>query len=167
MDSFVAIDVETANSSPESICAIGAVKVEHGVITDRFYELVRPEPDYYNRYLTENVHGIGPEDTENARNFADVWRDVAAMAGDLPFVAHNARFDCGCIRAAHRCYGLDWPDYEFHCTLTKARRTIPRTLCASFRLPALADFLGIPFTNHHNAIADAECCAKIAMTLFA
>ena len=46
MDNFVAIDVETANGEPTSICAIGAVKVTDGVITDRFYELVRPTPNY-------------------------------------------------------------------------------------------------------------------------
>lgn len=166
MDSFVAIDVETANSSPESICAIGAVKVETGAISDRFYELVKPEPEYYYRYYTERIHGIGSKDTENARNFAEVWRDVDAFISGLPLVAHNARFDRGCIRAAHKCYGMDWPDYVFLCTLTKARKTIPRQLCSSFSLPHLADFLGIPFYNHHNALADAECCAKVAMTLF-
>ena len=44
MDRFVAIDVETANASRSSVCAVGAVKVENGVITDRFYRLVRPYP---------------------------------------------------------------------------------------------------------------------------
>jgi len=44
MDNFVAIDVETANYQPTSICAIGAVKVINGCITDRFYELVNPNP---------------------------------------------------------------------------------------------------------------------------
>ena len=33
------VDVETANKEPESICAIGAVKVINGIITERFYEL--------------------------------------------------------------------------------------------------------------------------------
>ena len=43
MENFVAIDVETANNHPSSICAIGAVKVVGGVIVERFYELVKPE----------------------------------------------------------------------------------------------------------------------------
>ena len=50
MENFVAIDVETANSEPTSICAIGAVKVIDGCIVDRFYELVKPEPEYYFRH---------------------------------------------------------------------------------------------------------------------
>ena len=59
MDNFVAIDVETANNYPTSICAIAAVKVTDGCISDRFYELVKPEPEFYLRHFTLNVHGIG------------------------------------------------------------------------------------------------------------
>ncbi len=165
MDNFVAIDVETANNHPTSICAIGAVKVVDGVITDRFYELVKPEPEYYFRYFTERIHGIGRAETEDARTFDSVWEDLAGMIGNLPLVAHNKAFDEKCIRAAHRVYRMDYPDYDFYCTLQAARRRIPRALCGSFSLPVLCNFLGIPFNNHHNALADAEACAKIALTL--
>lgn len=165
MDNFVAVDVETANSEPSSICAIGAVKVVGGCIVDRFYELVKPEPEYYFRHFTENIHGIGRADTENARVFSDVWRDIARMIGPLPLVAHNKAFDERCIRAAHRVYGMDYPDYPFFCTLSASRHRFPRTLLTSYSLPYICDFLGIPFSNHHNALADAEACAKIAMTI--
>ena len=37
MDSFIAIDVETANGNRSSICSIGAVKVLDGLIVDRRY----------------------------------------------------------------------------------------------------------------------------------
>lgn len=165
MENFVAIDVETANNHPESICAIGAVKVVDGSITDRFYELVKPEPEYYFRYFTEEIHGISRAMTENAPTFDKVWSSLSPFIGNLPLVAHNKAFDEKCIRAAHKVYRMDYPDYQFFCTLATARRTIPRTLCRSFSLPVLCDFLGIPFHNHHNALADAEACAKIAMAL--
>ena len=165
MENFVAIDVETANNHPSSICAIGAVKVSGGVITDRFYELVKPEPEYYFRHFTENIHGIDRNMTENAPTFDVVWNRLKPVIGNLPLIAHNKAFDEKCIRAAHRVYRMDYPDYHFLCTLQTARRTIPRTLCPSFSLPCLCDFLGIPFYNHHNALADAEACAKIAMAL--
>ncbi|MDE6765052.1 MAG: 3'-5' exonuclease [Duncaniella sp.] len=165
MDNFVAIDVETANNHPTSICAIGAVKVVDGVIVDRFYEFVKPEPEYYFRHFTENIHGIGRKDTENARTFDQVWADVAKMAEGLPFVAHNKAFDERCIRASHRCYGIDYSYPQFFCTLEKSRRTFPRSVVGSFSLPNLCEFMGIPFNNHHNALADAEACAKIAMTI--
>ena len=165
MQNFVAIDVETANNHPSSICAIGAVRVQDGVITDRFYELVKPEPEYYFRYFTESIHGIDRAMTENSPTFDVVWRKLHPLIGNLPLVAHNKAFDEKCIRAAFRVYQMDYPDYPFLCTLQTARRKIPRTLCASFSLPSLCDFLGIPFHNHHCAIDDAEGCAKIAMAL--
>ncbi len=167
MKSFVAIDVETANNQPSSICAIGAVKVVDGIIVDRFYELVKPEPEYYFRYFTEQIHGIGYDDTADCDTFDRVWLRLARMAGDLPFVAHNKSFDERCLRAAHKTYCMDFPDRPFFCTVVKARRTIPRTVCPSFSLPNICEFFGIPFSNHHNALADAEACAKVAMVLFA
>lgn len=166
MTDFVAIDVETANNQPTSICAIGAVKVVDGAIVDTFYRLVKPEPNYYFRHFTENIHGLSCADTDDAPVFSEVWRELEPWIGTLPLVAHNSRFDRSCLRAALRCYGCgDIDDHPFLCTLSKARRTIPRTLCSSFSLPSLAHFMGIPFDNHHNALADAEACAKIAMSL--
>lgn len=165
MDNFVAIDVETANNHPTSICAIGAVKVVDGYIVDKFYELVKPEPEYYFRHFTEKVHGIGMKDTENADTFDRVWLRLEKFIGTLPLVAHNKAFDETCLKAACRCYRIDWPDYDFYCTLTTARRTIPRHITKSFSLPNLCNALAIPFYNHHNALADAEGCAKIAMII--
>lgn len=165
MESFIAIDVETANNYPTSVCSIGAVKVVDGVITDRFHEYVKPEPNYYFRHFTENIHGISRKLTDSARLFCDVWPEVEAFAEGLPFVAHNKRFDEGCIRACFRCYGMDYPDYLFYCTLEASRKSIPRAMCGSFSLPSVCDFLGIPFNNHHDALADAEGCAKIAMAI--
>lgn len=160
----MAIDVETANAEPSSICAIGAVRVQDGVITDRFYELVRPEPDYY-AWFCRRVHGLGPDDTDGARTFDQVWRDLHKMVGNLPLVAHNKAFDEQCLRSACRVYQLDWEDNTFHCTLQEARRSIPRAAIGSYRLDVVCDFLAIPFKDHHNALADAEACAKIALAL--
>lgn len=162
----MAIDVETANTTPGSICAIGAVKVIDGVISESFYELVRPEPNWYLRRFTEEIHGLSRKDTDTARTFPEVWRDLhSRFIGKLPLVAHNKAFDESAIRAAHRLNGMEYPDYRFLCTLQKARQRIPRQLLSSYSLPYLCQFLGIPFSHHHNALADAVGCAKIAMTL--
>ncbi|MDE7092529.1 MAG: hypothetical protein K2O43_03790 [Muribaculaceae bacterium] len=42
---------------------------------------------------------------------------------------------------------------------------MPRHITNSFSLPNLCQALAIPFNNHHNALADAEACAKIAMII--
>ncbi|MCM1028716.1 MAG: 3'-5' exonuclease [Pseudoflavonifractor sp.] len=165
MDNFVAIDVETANQYPTSVCSIGAVKVVDGVIADTYYELVKPAPNYYIRRFTEEIHGISRKDTDGARSFPEVWETLERFIGTLPLVAHNKAFDERCIRACFSHHGMAYPEYPFYCTLIKARATIPRRLCGSFTLPSLAAFLGISFDNHHNALADAEACARIAQTI--
>ena len=165
MNNFVAIDVETANNHRTSICAVGAVKVIDGAIAGSFYRLVRPQPNFYFRHFTDNIHGISRAMTDDAPDFGELWPELKDFIGELPLVAHNATFDCSCLKATARAYGIEWPEPEFLCTLQAARRTCPKTLCGSHSLPYVADFLGIPFSNHHNALADAEACAKIAMTI--
>lgn len=164
MDRFIAIDVETANSERSSICAIGAVKVEVGVIVDRRYSLVRPEPDWYAWFCTK-VHGLTDNDTWDAPPFGTVWTDWADWLDGYTLVAHNAPFDSSCIRAACSVYRLDPPAEPFLCTLAAARRSIPRGMCPSKSLDQLCQYFGIPLNRHHDALEDAEACAKLAVVL--
>ncbi len=163
MNRFIAIDVETANNFPSSICAIGAVKVENGIIVDSRYSLVRPEPDWYSPYCVR-IHGITDNDTYNAPSFGSLWKSWLPWLDGYQFIAHNAPFDSRCIREACHCYGLDEPP-KFTCTLAAARRAIPRGMCASKSLDALCDFFGIPLAKHHCALDDALACAKLAIIL--
>ena len=41
---FAAIDFETANECPSSVCSVGLVIVRDGVVEDSFYSLIHPEP---------------------------------------------------------------------------------------------------------------------------
>lgn len=68
MKDFAAIDFETANGERTSVCAVGVVIVRNGMIADRFYSLIHPEPDYYT-YWNTKVHGLTQADTDNAPFF--------------------------------------------------------------------------------------------------
>ena len=127
MKDFVAIDFETANYEPTSICSVGLVVVHGGEITQRMHRLVCPEPDYYIRRFSEQVHGIYPADTCGAPTFDAVWSEIVPWVEGLPFVAHNKAFDERVLRAACRMYGIDYTYGTFLCTLRQARRVIPRT----------------------------------------
>ncbi|MDL2309791.1 3'-5' exoribonuclease, partial [Parabacteroides sp. OttesenSCG-928-B22] len=83
MKDFAAIDFETANQQRTSVCSVGIVIVRDGVITEKFYRLIRPEPDYYS-YWNMQVHGITPADTENAPVFSDVWKEIEERIEGLP-----------------------------------------------------------------------------------
>ena len=75
MTHAIVIDFETANGSPSSVCSVGIVIVRDGEVVDSFYSLIHPYPDYY-AWFCQQVHGLGPDDTEDAPLFPDVWDQV-------------------------------------------------------------------------------------------
>ena len=160
---FNAIDFEAANEQPSSVCSVGVVMVRDGEIVDSYYSLIHPEPEYY-QWFCRQVHGLGPEDTEDAPVFPKVWEKIAPMIDGLPLVAHNARFDEGCLKAVHGVYRMDYPDYEFRDTLSASRRHFGHSL-PNHQLQTVAAACGFDLTNHHHALADAEACAHIAMRI--
>lgn len=162
MKNFAAIDFETANGCRTSVCSVGVVVVRDGVITDSFYSLIRPEPNYY-AWFCQEVHGLGHEDTDDAEVFPKVWAKVAPMIEGLPLVAHNKMFDEGCLRAVMEVYQMEWPDYRFLCTLQASRRKLP--YLENHQLHTVSAACGYILENHHHALADAEACAAIAMKI--
>ena len=160
---FNAIDFETANEQPCSVCSVGVVIVRDSEIVDSFYSLIHPEPEYY-QWFCRRVHGLGPEDTEDAPLFPDVWARIVPLLEDCPLVAHNARFDEGCLKAVHRVYRMDYPDYLFFDTLAASRNHFVQTL-PNHQLQTVAAACGYNLLNHHHALADAEACAHIAMKI--
>jgi DNA polymerase-3 subunit epsilon len=163
MKDFAAIDFETANSNRSSVCSVGIVVVRDGVVTDKIYELIRPAPNYYSWWATD-IHGLGYNDTAGAETFPDVWRKIAPLIEGLPLVAHNSPFDEGCLRRVHAHYGMEYPEYKFHCTCRMVRKAFLGL--ADYRLPTVAAHVGFDFTNHHHALSDAEACAAIATRIF-
>ena len=163
MTDFAAIDFETANECPSCVCSVGVVVVRDGCIADTFYSLIHPEPEYY-KWFCQRVHGLGPEDTLDAPVFPFVWEKIAPLVEGLPLVAHNARFDEGCLKAVHRVYQMDYPDYQFYDTLAASRRHFGWQL-PNHQLQTVAAACGYDLVNHHHALADAEACAHIAMQI--
>jgi DNA polymerase-3 subunit epsilon len=159
MDDFAAIDFETANSERTSVCSVGIVIVRGGEMVDSFYSLIQPEPNYYN-YWCSRVHGLCRDDTDEASVFPYVWAQIEPKIAGLPLVAHNSPFDEGCLKAAFRCYRMDYPDYKFYDTLRASRRKMPDL--ENHQLQTVAAECGYDLTLHHNALADAEACAWIA-----
>lgn len=159
MKDFAAIDFETANNERTSVCSVGVVVVREGEIVDKFYSLIQPEPNYYN-YWCSQVHGLTREDTDEAPIFPEVWRQIEPLIEGLPLVAHNKAFDESCLKSVFRCYQMDYPDYEFHCTCVASRRAHP--WLPNHQLHTVAAECGYHLEYHHHALADAEACAWIA-----
>lgn len=163
MNNFAAIDFETANECSSSVCSVGVVIVRNGEVADSFYSLIHPEPEYY-KWFCRQVHGLGPEDTEDAPVFPEVWEKIAPLIEGLPLVAHNSRFDEKCLKSVFNVYRMDYPDYEFYDTLAASRRHFGCQL-PNHQLQTVASACGYDLTDHHHALADAEACAAIALKI--
>lgn len=159
---FAAIDFETANEQLSSVCSVGVVVVRDGKIVDRFYSLIQPEPNYYC-YGNSQIHGLTADDTDKAPVFSDVWKLIEPLIEGLPLVAHNKSFDESCLKAVFKTYQLDYPDFRFYCTLQASRQQLK--YLPNHQLHTVAEDCGYILANHHNALADAEACAEIAMYL--
>jgi len=160
---FAALDFETANHAPSSVCSVGIVIVRSGRIEEKIYRLIRPEPEWYSWWNTQ-VHGLTAADTEYAKVFPHVWAEIEPKIAGLPLVAHNSPFDEGCLKAVYRVYQMDYPDYLFYCTCKASRKTFGNLL-PNHQLHTVAAHCGYDLTHHHHALADAEACAAIALKI--
>ena len=86
------------------------------------------------------------------------------MIEGLPLVAHNARFDEGCLKEVFNVYQMDYPDYQFLDTLAASRQHY-RNRLPNHQLQTVAAACGYHLRQHHHALADAEACAHIAIKL--
>lgn len=159
---FAAIDFETANEQASSVCSVGLVVVRNKIITEKFYSLIQPEPNYY-KYWNTNVHGLTEADTALEAVFPKVWEHIAQLIEGLPLVAHNKSFDERCLKTVFGTYQMLYPNYEFHCTLQAARKQLKHL--PNHQLKTVAEDCGYILKNHHHALADAEACAEIAIQL--
>ena len=157
---FVAIDLETATSERSSICQIGITEVIDGKICDTKSWLVQPEG---NRYDSMNiwVHGITPNDTKKSPAFPDVWKEVQPYLQNKVVVAHNTSFDMYALKNAFDKYGMEYPTFDYYCTLRIARYTIKG--CYSYSLDVVLNYLGINMGQHHKADSDSRACAMLLL----
>ena len=163
MKDFIAIDFETANAHRTSVCSIGIIVVRNGEICDQFYSLIHPVPDYYHPINT-SIHGLDDADTCDAPYFPEVWAQIEPLIGDLPFVAHNSPFDESCLKSVFEYYDMSYPQFRFYCTCKASRQKLVNML-PNHKLHTVAEYCGYDLLNHHNALADAEACALIAIQL--
>lgn len=149
LQSFTAIDFETAQSKMWSICQVGLVRVENGRVIYTINKLVQPPNNFYLRNFIE-IHGITPEMTMNAPTFDKVWTSVKPFIDGQHVVAHNSAFDFTCLKHTLGYYDIAVPEFKRHCTYKLYRKGLAK-LCVQY---------GIEL-NHHDALSDATACAQL------
>lgn len=156
---FTAIDFETANGSPASPCAVGLVKVRDGQIVDEFLALFKP-PAPHDWFAADNIriHGIKPEDVENEPSWAEILPMILEFTEGDVLIAHNAPFDMGVLSKAAEAIEFELPKVYYGCSLALARKVYN---LESYRLTSVAYAIGHEEFDHHDALADADACARI------
>lgn len=156
---FTAIDFETANGSPASPCAVGLVRVREGKIVDSFVTLIQPPypNDVFNPFNIQ-VHGIHPSDVADAPTWPEALELMLEFIGEDILVAHNASFDMGVLRQSAELINRELPALEYACSVLISRKTYN---LESYRLNSVAYAIGHEEFNHHDALADADACARI------
>jgi DNA polymerase-3 subunit epsilon len=150
MNSFTAIDFETAQGYRWSICQVGLVKVVNGIIEEELEVLVQPPHNYYwERFI--QIHGITPAKTMFAPTFDKVWPRIEPFIEGQTVVAHNGlSFDFPVLSKTLEYYDIPEPTYEKRCTYRIYKKGLA-SLCCDYDI----------LLNHHDALSDARACAKL------
>ena len=82
---------------------------------------------YFKPEFTE-IHHLSYNNVRNQPQFPEVWQTVIEPfiknkdGSETIFIAHNAKFDMGVLRACFNYYGMPVPSIEYKCTLNISRR---------------------------------------------
>jgi DNA polymerase-3 subunit epsilon len=155
---IIAIDLETTGLSPlvDRIIEIGALKVTPNGI-EIFETLVNPEipiPPF-----TTDIHGITDEMVKNSPRIKDVLKNLNDFIGELPVVAHNAKFDLGFIVMSLHKNQFELSHSKVFCSCKLARVTHPEA--ENHKLKTLVELHRVPLVNHHRASDDAYASLRV------
>ncbi|MFA5407852.1 MAG: PolC-type DNA polymerase III [Bacilli bacterium] len=159
---YAIFDFETTGfnaTSGDSIIEVGAVKMCNGEIIDSFQALIDP-----GREISENitrVTNITNDMLKGQESEEVVIKRFIEWFGDLPMVAHNAKFDVSFLESAYNKYNLGTFTNTVLDTLELSKAL--DTNAARHSLSALVKRYEIPFDEdgHHRADYDAKATGLV------
>lgn len=143
------------------MCSVGIVIVKNQKVSNTFYELIHPAPNYYCDWGTE-IHGLIHRDTDQADPLPVIWREIAPALTGLSLVAHNSPFDESYLRSIFGYYGISYPDYKFSCACDNRAK---HSELPDHRLDTAAEHIEFDLKDHHHVLTDALTCAEIAKAI--
>ncbi len=161
-EEYVVFDFETTGfnaGGEDSIIEIGAVKIKDGVIQERYDELINPGRPLPKK-ITE-LTNITDEMLKDKDNEENAVKRFIEWFGDLPMVAHNAKFDVSFLEMAYNKYNLGEFKNPVIDTLELSRTM--DTAYARHSLSALVKRYEVPWDEdaHHRGDYDAEGTALV------
>ena len=162
---FVVLDLETTGGSPDGngITEIGAVKVRGGEQLGEFATLVNPGGPI-PPFITV-LTGITEAMVAPAPTIEEALPALLEFMTGAVFVAHNAPFDTGFLRAACARHGYRWPAPRVVDTAALARRVLVNDEVPNHRLGTLAAHFRTATTPTHRAQDDARATVEVLHAL--
>lgn len=156
---FACLDTETTGLSPTAggkICELAVSVSQNGCRLEQFSTLLNPGIPMHPDVIA--IHGITNEMVASAPRFEEIVPHLMSILEGCVFVAHNADFDLGFLRAEMQACGCRLPEYPVLDTLKLARKNgcFPRN-----SLGVIAQTLGIDAQGAHRALADVLMTEKV------
>ena len=159
---FVCVDLETTGGSAawHRIIEIGTVEIDRGGAVREWSTLVNPGARIPAQI--EAFTGISNDMVAGAPRFEDVYRELLERLGGRVFVAHNARFDYGFIRAELARLEVRYTARVL-CTVKLSRRLFPGE--PRHNLDAVIARHGLGCDARHRALGDARVLRDLLAVL--
>lgn len=147
------VDLETTGADPsrDRITEIAILITEGGALIEQWSSLVNPGMHIPQRI--QALVGITDDMVADAPTFSDLADTVHAKLQNAVFVAHNARFDYGFLRAAFEQEKKVW-DSAVMCTVKFSRALDPEH--GRHGLDAIIARNGYVIDSRHRALDDAQ-----------
>ena len=135
---FVVVDLETTGLNPETdkIIELSAIKYKNREIESKFSTLINPKI-HISPKITE-ITDINDDMVKNSPYIENILPSFAEFVGDLPLVAHNARFDIQFLNCILKKRG-GFIDNEIIDTLSISR-LIYKGLIDNFKLETIKKY---------------------------
>ncbi len=146
------VDIETTGSHFERdrITEVGIKSLIHNQV-DTWESLINPQTGIPQNI--QSLTGIRPEMVSKRPPFEDLAAEIAQELEGKIFVAHNARFDYGFLKASFKRVGIDFKP-KVLCTVKLSRLLFPEQ--ARHNLDTIISAHHLKMSSRHRALGDAD-----------
>lgn len=149
---FIALDVETANHEPWTLCQVGLAYFQNGELVHTWQSLVDPQTDFDPMNI--RVHGITRAQVKNAPRLPEIYQLInSRLTSNV--VVHHTHFDRTAISQLAARQNQDCVDCFWLDSARVARYTWDHVKHKGYGLDDLSLMLNIPREKPHDALDDA------------
>jgi DNA polymerase-3 subunit epsilon len=159
---YSVVDIESTGGAfnEEGIIDIAILRYDGYELIDQFHSLVDPERPIQS--FVSKLTGIKPAMVKGAPKFYQLAKRIIELTEGAIFVAHNTQFDYKILQLEFDRLGYNF-ERKTLCTVELSQKLLPGL--KSYKLGQLTKELGIPLSDRHRALGDAEATSMLLKVL--